>query len=119
MSNKKTIETDDDVLDIVYGVKDEIEFEVSATGIVTILKKQDKGIQRFFRKLKFKIPEYTRIELDERSSFVFRQIDAQRTVREIGELVDKEFKEQAHPLYENLLLFLNHIEVNEKYIEKK
>ena len=37
-------------------------------GIFTILEKQDHKIQRFFRKLKFKIPMYKRTSLDEYGS---------------------------------------------------
>lgn len=111
------IETNDDVLKIVYAIEEDLLYEVNE-GVVTIIIKQDHKIQRFFRKLKAKIPENKRIELDERSSFVFLQIDGKRSVEEIADLVDAKFKEQAHPLFENLLLFLNHIEVNEHYIKR-
>ncbi|MDF9866813.1 hypothetical protein OKW22_000368 [Bacilli bacterium PM5-3] len=119
MKKQETIKTNDDVLNIVYVINDDLEYETNDQGIVTILIKQDHKIQKFFRRLKAKIPEYKKIELDEKSSFVFNLIDGKRTIKEIGELVDEKFKEQAHPLYENLLLFLNHIEVNSKYISKK
>lgn len=119
MKKNKEITTNDDVLNIVYLVNDDLEYEVDSRGIVTILKRQDHKIQKALRCLKAKIPEYTKIELDEKSSFVFQAIDGKKTIKEIGELVDQKFNEQAYPLYENLLLFLNHIEVNSKYISKK
>ena len=96
-----------DVLDIVFKITDGLEYEVAENSVVTILEKQDHKIQKFFRKLKARIPKYKKIELDEYSSFVFLQIDGQRTVRE-----------ESHPLYERLLVFLNHIEVNCHYIER-
>ncbi|HSQ89452.1 MAG TPA: PqqD family peptide modification chaperone, partial [Romboutsia sp.] len=49
------INNNDEVLNIVFKISDKIEYEVNKDGIVTILEKQDYRIQRFFRKLKFKI----------------------------------------------------------------
>ena len=119
MKTQQKIETNDDVLNIIYEINKDLEYEISSEGIVSIIKRQDHKIQRVLRKLKAKIPKYSRIEFDEKSSFVFQEIDGQKNIREIGELVDKKFSEQAQPLYENLLLFLNHLEVNSKYISKK
>ena len=107
-----------DILNIVYKVCDGIEYEVSEVGIVTILEKQDHKIQNFFRKLKFKIPTNKKIELDEYGSSVFLEIDGNKTVEEIGKVLEKKFGEQINPLYERLLVFLNHIDTNCKYIEQ-
>ena len=107
-----------DVLDIVFKITDGLEYEVAENRVVTILEKQDHKIQKFFRKLKARIPKYKKIELDESSSFVFLQIDGQRTVREIGKNLEAKYGEESHPLYERLLVFLNHIEVNCHYIER-
>lgn len=112
------MKTNEDVLNIVFKVCDYIEYEVSEDAIVTILEKQDRKIQNVFRKLRFKIPMYKKMELDEYSSEVFLQIDGYKTVKEIGENLEEKFGEKVNPLYERLLVFLNHIEVNCKYIEK-
>ncbi|MGL5507089.1 MAG: PqqD family peptide modification chaperone [Paraclostridium sp.] len=112
------MKTNEDVLNIVFKVCDYIEYEVSKDGIVTILEKQDRKIQNIFRKLRFKIPMYKKIELDEYSSEVFLQIDGYKTVKKIGENLEGKFGDQVNPLYERLLVFLNHIEENCKYIEK-
>lgn len=106
-----------DILNIIFKVSDKIDYEVK-NNIVTIFEKQDHFIQNFFRKLKFKIPMYKKIELDKYSSFVFLQIDGKRTVEEIGCNLKSAYGDDSNPLYERLLLFLNHIEVNCKYIEK-
>jgi hypothetical protein len=89
-----------DVLNIIYKISDDLEFEVDQDNIVTILEKQDHKFQKFFRKLKLRIPEY------------------KRTVREIGENLEVKFGDKVHPLYERLLMFLNHIDVNCHYIKK-
>ncbi|WP_270940965.1 PqqD family peptide modification chaperone [Romboutsia lituseburensis] len=112
------MKNNEDVLGIIFKVSDTIGVEVSNDNIVSILEKQDHKVQNFFRKLKFKIPQYKKIELDEFGSTVFLLIDGKRTVKEIGEILDSKYGEKIHPLYERLLLFLNHIDVNCNYIEK-
>lgn len=112
------MKTNEDVLNIVFKICDNIEYEVNQEGIVTVLQKQDHKIQKIFRKLRFKIPMYKKIELDEYSSAVFLEIDGKKTVKEIGKNLESKFLYKVHPLYERLLLFLNHINVNLKFIEK-
>ena len=112
------MKSNEEVLNIVYKICDCLEFEVNNNGIVIILEKQDHKIQNFLRKIKFSIPEYRKIELDEYCSTVFSLIDGERTVKEIGEILENKFGDKVHPLYERLLMFLNHIDVNCKYIEK-
>lgn len=108
----------EEVLNIIFKISDNLEYEVDKDNIVTILKKQDHKIQRFFRKLKLRIPEYEKISLDEYGSYVFSQIDGNKTVKDIGENLEAKYGDKVHPLYERLLLFLNHIDVNCHYIEK-
>jgi hypothetical protein len=107
-----------DVLNIIYKISDDLEFEVDQDNIVTILEKQDHKFQKFFRKLKLRIPEYKRTSLDEYGSCVFLLVDGEKTVREIGENLEVKFGDKVHPLYERLLMFLNHIDVNCHYIKK-
>ncbi|MEG2788574.1 MAG: PqqD family peptide modification chaperone [Romboutsia sp.] len=112
------MKNNEDILNIVFKKSDKIEYEVSKDGIVTVKEKQDHKIQRAFRKLKFKIPMYKNVELDKYGSYIFLQVDGERTVEEIGKNLELKYGEESHPLYERLLLFLNHIEVNCNYIEK-
>ena len=112
------MKSNEEVLNIIYKICDSLEFEVNNKGIVTILEKQDHKIQKFLRKLKFNIPQYKKIELDEYCSTVFLLIDGNKTVKEIGDSLYKKFGNKVHPLYERLLVFLNHIDINCKYIEK-
>lgn len=112
------MKNNDDILNLVFKKNDDIEYELNDENRVIILEKQDHKVQRFFRKLKFKIPMYKKIELDEYSSYIFLQIDGRRTVKELGEDLELEYGEKSYPLYERLLLFLNHIDVNCNYIKK-
>lgn len=107
----------DEILNMRFKICDNLEYEVDENGIVTVLEKQDHKIQRFFRKLKVKIPMNKRITFDEYSSEVFSQIDGTKTVKEIGEELEVKFGDKVQPLYERLLVFLNHIYINCKYIE--
>ena len=108
----------ENVLNLKFRICDNVEYKIDDNGIVTIFEKQDHRIQRFFRKLKFRIPLYKEIEFDEISSAVFLDIDGNKTVKQIGEDLVKRFGDKVEPLYERLLIFINHIYINCKYIEK-
>lgn len=112
------LSNNEEVLSIIYKISDSFQYEVSIDNVVTILEKQDHKIQRFLRKLKFRIPEYKKTSMDEYGSCVFLQIDGRKTIKDIGESLELKYGDKVFPLYERLLLFLNHIEVNCKYIEK-
>lgn len=112
------MKNNEEVLNLVFKKSENVEYEVSSDGIVTILEKQDHKVQNFFRKLKFKIPMYKKMELDEYGSFIFLQIDGKKNVEELGIKLEEKYGGESHPLYERLLLFLNHIDVNCHYIEK-
>ena len=107
----------EEALKLVFKISNSIDYEVDDK-TVTILEKQDHAIQKFFRKLKFKIPFYKRVKLDKYGSFIFLQIDGRKTVEEIGKSLEHEYGEKTHPLYERLLMYLNHIDVNCNYIER-
>jgi len=108
----------EDILNLVYKINDDLEFKVNDENTVTIIEKQNHKIQNFLRRLHFNIPKYRNVKLDEYSSYVFLQINGKNTVKEIGENLDKAYGERTYPLYERLLLFLNHIDVNCNYITK-
>ncbi len=108
----------EEILNLKFRICDNLNYKIDDNGIVTVLEKQDHKIQKFFRKLKFKIPLYKEITLDEISSEVFLQIDGDKTVKEIGDNLEKKYGEKVNPLYERLLIFLNHIYINCEYIEK-
>jgi len=108
----------EEVLSIIFKISHGLEYEVSTDNIVTILEKQDHKVQKIFRKLKFRIPGYKKISMDEYGSYIFLQIDGRKTVKNIGANLEANYGDKTYPLYERLLLFLNHIEVNCRYIEK-
>ncbi|WP_224038168.1 PqqD family protein [Clostridium gelidum] len=112
------LKSNEDVLSIIYKISGKLEYELDKDNIVTILEKQDHKIQKFFRKLKFRIPEYKKISLDEYGSWIFLQIDGKKNVKDIGERLEAKYGDKVHPLYERLLPFLNHIDINCHYVER-
>lgn len=103
------------LLERVYQLKPEITYEIRE-GVVFVIKENNAKIQQFLRKLHYKIPAKSELELDQYGSFIFQQIDGQKNVREIGELLGKAIDEANNQLYDRLLLYLNHLEKNERYI---
>lgn len=86
--------------------------------------KEDGNIQlivprtSFFDKIAIKLffaPDKFKIDLDELGSFIWKNIDGERNVYKIGELVKEKFKEKAEPLYERLVEYLNILN-NNKFI---
>ncbi|GCF95583.1 hypothetical protein NRIC_34740 [Enterococcus florum] len=104
------------LLQRVYRLKAGLLYEVR-DGIVFVIKKQDAWVQRVLRKIRYHIPEKSEMELDEYGSFIFQQIDGRQTVEEIGEKLAEAHEEASNQLYDRLLLYLNHLEKNEHYIE--
>ena len=105
-------------LETVYTLSAKVDYEVDDRQIVTVLIKQDHWIQRIMRKLRLRIPQVRRLKLDEYGSFIFLCIDGKRTVGDIGECMRERFGEQANPLHERLLMFLDHIEKSLHLIER-
>lgn len=73
-----------ELLERVYRIKEGLHYEVR-DGIVFVITEQNAWIQRVLRKIHYKIPETTEMELDKYGSFILQQIDGKRTVKEIGE----------------------------------
>ncbi|MFC4771960.1 PqqD family protein [Enterococcus hermanniensis] len=106
----------DQLLNRVYRQKEDLHYEVR-DGVVFVITEQNAWVQRLLRKIHYKIPETSEMELDKYGSFILQQIDGKRTVREIGENLGTAIEEANNQLYDRLLIYLNHLEKNEKYIE--
>lgn len=102
----------------IYQLKESVEYEV-VDGIVFIITRHNHRIQRFMRKLKFKIPEISRLELDEYGSFVFLQIDGEKTIEDVATCLDIKYQDAAHPLYERLTPYLDYLHNNLEVIEMR
>lgn len=90
-------------------VRSPIGWSADESGIVT-LEIENKGIfNRLFQKL-LKKPKITYIHLDELGSFVWPEIDGEKNIVVLGEMVEERFGEAAHPLYERLAKFFQILE---------
>ena len=105
-----------ELLKRVYRLKEDLHYEVR-DGIVFVITEQNAWIQRVLRKIHYKIPETSEMELDKYGSFILQQIDGKRTVKEIGENLGSAIEEANNQLYDRLLIYLHHLEKNEKYID--
>jgi len=80
-------------------------------GIVTV-HMAHRGFYHKFAQLFFKTPKVSHIKLDEFGSFVWLNIDGQKSVYDISLLVKERFGEKAEPLYERLIKFFQILKNN-------
>jgi Coenzyme PQQ synthesis protein D (PqqD). len=74
---------------------------VENNGLVTVEQENKGTYDRLAQKL-FKTPKVSHVDLDRFGSFVWLQIDGERTIGQIGVLVKEKFGKDAEPLYERL-----------------
>ncbi len=86
-----------------------IGFSVDEKNIVT-LELENKGIFNKVAQKLFKKPRVSYIHLDENGSFVWTQIDGEKSILKIGEEVKEHFGDAAEPLYERLSQFVKILE---------
>ncbi len=85
---------------------------------LVIIKQENKGFYNKIAQKFFGRPEVSNIHLDEFGSFVWKQIDGEKDITEIGRLVSDEFGEAAEPLYERLVNYIYRLR-DVKYINFK
>lgn len=96
-------------------IKDSLDYYIK-DDLVYVNIENNHRIQRAFRKLGFKISKQTTIDFDTYSSFVFKQINGKNDIYQIGQLVSKEFGQDAEPLYERLVTFIDFLEDNKRWV---
>ena len=108
---KKTKATPNNLLEMIPVKSERYQWEKTEDNLVQIIIPRDSMLERAVR-LFFKTPEVMRIDLDATGSLVWESIDNHRTVSEIGEILRREMKDQAEPLYERLGTYLNLLKNN-------
>ncbi|NOZ62063.1 MAG: PqqD family protein [Calditrichaeota bacterium] len=95
-----------------------LQFQENEDGNVTILKPKyrNKLMQKYVLP-RMKKPHF-KVNLDEYGSFVWKQIDGEKTVEEIGKQLKENFSEKIDPVYERLSVFIHSL-VRYKFIEFK
>lgn len=66
----------------------------------------NKGFYHWIAQTFFKRPRISHIRLDRYGSFIWRQIDGRRNVYDISRMLKTQFGEEAEPLLERLVPFV-------------
>ena len=98
-------------------IKDKFRFTDNDEGLVTI-EIDNKGLFNRLLQLIAKKPKVSYIHLDENGSFVWKQINGERDIIEIGKLVEEHFGDAANPVYERLVKYFAMLQ-NAGFIEFK
>ena len=85
-------------------VRGDFKWTTDNDGIVT-LEIENKGVFNKIAQKLFKKPRISYVHLDKMGSFIWPIIDGEKSILDISEDVDKEFGEDAKPLYERLAKF--------------
>ena len=80
-------------------------------GMVTVTMPHTGFYNRLAQKL-FHTPAFSDIDLDTFGSFIWRQIDGEQSVYDIAVRVKEEFGDQAEPLYERLVKYMQTLKNN-------
>ncbi len=80
-------------------------YEKKENGRIEV-RMRHRGLIKKFTQILLKKPKYTYVELDDFGSFVWEQMDGERSVFEIGKRVKEHFGKEAEPLYERLTKFV-------------
>ena len=81
------------------------EWKKNQDGKVEV-KIHNKGVINKLAQTFFKKPKYSYIELDEFGTFVWENMDGERSIYDIGAKIKQQFGEKAEPVYERLAQFM-------------
>jgi hypothetical protein len=77
-------------------------------GRVWLIFNHDKAVEKFMRWL-VKKPTISDVELDAIGSSVWKYIDGEATVYDIGQKLSYEFGDKMEPVYDRLIMYLRHL----------
>lgn len=87
----------------------DIEWKADDAGLVT-LEIENKGVFHRIAQKCFKKPKVSYIHLDQMGSFLWPLMDGSKDIIALGERVEEQFGEEAHPLYERLSKYVQILE---------
>lgn len=103
MKNRKQ---NPNLLDFVPQHSTKFRVEISDDAVVTIFV-ENKGPFNFVAQKLFGKPRFSQVHLEEFGSFIWQQIDGQRTIKEIADILHEKFGEKAEPLYPRISMYFN------------
>ena len=114
-----SMKKNDNYLDHVFRRSPEVDWdEVTEEGKddthlpLVVLHIRHRGLSHFIAEKFFDRPPVTHVHMEPIGSFIWRQIDGQHSVYEIGQLLHETFGEEAEPLYERLSVYMKQLENN-------
>lgn len=109
---------DKDVIEWIPVLNEDISI-VTNDNHVIIVCPLNKPLNRFFQKIKLNTVKSTKTTLDEYSSLVMSSIDGNRNIGDITDLLIEKYPDEKNDIHERLLIFLNMISKDKKWITFK
>ena len=107
--NRKKNEPQINYLDLIPAKADSLKWHRDFKERV-ILEVENKGVFHTIAQKLFNKPRYTKVHLDEFGSFLWPQINGEKTVAELAALVKKQYGEKAEPLYPRIVKYFQIVE---------
>ena len=99
-----TMKKQDNFLEYIPKIKEGISWKPEQDHV--IIDMENKGLANRIAQICFGRPKVSHITLEELGSFIWQQIDGEKSILQIGELVQEAFGEKAEPLYERLAQYM-------------
>ncbi|MCR5793659.1 MAG: PqqD family protein [Lachnospiraceae bacterium] len=106
---KKKEKDNANYLDMIPKRNDAYPFTVEEDGSV-ILDVENTGLFNLIAQKLFKKPRISHVHLQGQGNFIWTQIDGERTVYDIAQLLKAEYGEEAEPLYPRLVQYIKTLE---------
>ncbi|CAH2214763.1 PqqD family protein [Tepidibacter aestuarii] len=110
MGNK--IKKDDNFLELVPKKTCGYKWKINENGFVQIIIPREGRLDKIVRFF-FKTPKEMKIDLDEQGSCVWKLIDGENNIEDIGSNLKDEFGKKAEPIYERLGTYINILRNND------
>lgn len=104
-------------LDFVPVKNSQLPWQEDEGAIVTV-EVTHRGLAAKVAQIAFNRPKVSHIHMDAFGSFIWKEIDGEQNIYEIGQKVKEHFGKEAGPLYERLTTFFRILAEN-KYITYK
>ena len=102
-------------LDGIPEKSNHVHWKEKDDGLIQLIIYRDSLLDKAMRKLFF-TPDKFLVDLDAMGSFIWKQIDGKKTIYEIALLVKDRYQEEAEPLYDRLIQYINILK-NNKFID--
>lgn len=109
---------DDNFLDYIPVKNPENTWSERKDGRMTI-HMVHKGFFNKIAQVVFFTPEVSHVDLDEYGTFIWKAIDGEKTVGDLADILEAEYGEAAHPLYERLIQYMRILKNNKFIIYRK